>query len=228
MHGSEDLAYTDLHPPVTRLGSSIRGGLNWLAFTAPGHLDTQGGDARPLDEGPDHFRSLDGQLIVVPLTILDFLCIHPFSDGNGRVGRLLSLMLLYQFGYVVGRYISLERVIEDSRETYYDALEASSTRWQESDHNPLPWMTYFWGVLLRAYAEFEERVGEIRTARGAKTQQIRDAIGRKLGPFAISELESDCPGISRDMVRVVLEQMREEGAIELRGRGRGAKWARLG
>ena len=87
-------------------------------------------------------------------------------------------------------------------------------------------MTYFWGVLIRAFAEFEDRVGEIRTARGSKTHLIRDAVSRRVGPFAISEIVSDCPGISRPMIRVVLEQLRDEGAIVLQGRGRGAKWTR--
>lgn len=166
-------------------------------------------------------------LIVIPLAVLDFLCIHPFADGNGRVARLLTLLLLYHHGYEVGRYISLERVVEQSRDTYYEALEASSQNWRDGAHDPFPWMTYLWGVLIRAYDEFEDRVGEIRTSRGSKTQQIRDAIERRVKPFAISEIEADCPGISREMIRVVLNQMREEGRLESQGRGRGAKWKKV-
>ena len=165
-------------------------------------------------------------LVVIPLTILDFLCIHPFTDGNGRVARLLTLLLLYHFDYQVGRYISLERIIEESKDTYYETLEHSSKGWHQGKHDTFPWMNYFWGVLLRAYREFEERVGKIRTGKGSKTEQIRMAINRKIGPFAISDIESDCPGISRDMIRVVLRQLRDEKAIILRGKGRGAKWIR--
>lgn len=165
-------------------------------------------------------------LVTVPLCILDFLCIHPFLDGNGRVSRLLTLLLLYQHGYHVGRYISLERVFEETEETYYEALEASSQRWHEGEHDPFPWVTYFWGVLLRATREFEERVGTIRVGRGTKTDQIRQAVNQRLGPFAISDIEAACPGISREMVRKVLRELRDEGAILLQGRGRSAKWLR--
>jgi len=163
-------------------------------------------------------------LIVIPLTILDFLCIHPFRDGNGRVARLLTLMLLYHFGYQVGRYISLERIFEESKETYYETLEASSQGWHEGEHDVMPWLNYSWGVLLRAYDEFAERVGSIQQGKGTKTELIRQAVARRMKPFSISDIEGDCPGTSRDMVRLVLRQMRDESIIESTGRGRGAKW----
>lgn len=166
-------------------------------------------------------------LVLIPLAVLDFLCIHPFLDGNGRVARLLSLMLLYQFEYEVGRYISLERIIEETKETYYDALETSSQKWHKGQHNVMPWLNYFWGVLIRAYREFEERVGAVRHGRGAKTEQVRLAVLARSQPFAISEIEADCAGVSRDMVRHVLRKMKVEGLIEPRGRGRGAKWVLL-
>jgi len=165
-------------------------------------------------------------LILVPLAVLDFLCIHPFRDGNGRMARLLTLLLLYHFRYHVGRYISLERVIEESKETYYEALEKSSQGWHEGRHDTRPWLDYFWGVLLRAYREFEERVGTLSLGRGSKTQQVREAVSRRLGPFSISDIEADCPGVSRDMVRVVLRQLRDERSISPQGKGRGARWVR--
>ncbi len=163
-------------------------------------------------------------LVLAPLAVLDFLCIHPFTDGNGRMARLLTLLLLYHFGYEVGRYISLERVVEESKETYYEALEASSRDWHEGRHDPLPWLRYFWGVVLAAYKEFEERVGTIRTGRGAKTDLVEEAVARRIGPFAISDIEADCHGVSRDWIRIVLRRLRDEGRIQRRGRGRGAKW----
>jgi len=163
-------------------------------------------------------------LVVVPLAILDFLCIHPFSDGNGRVSRLLTLLLLYHAGYEVGRYISLERIFEESKETYYETLERCSQGWHEGKHDVYPWLNYFWGVLIRAYGEFEERVGEIRVGKGSKTDMIRESVERKIGPFAISDIERECPGTSRDMVRVVLRQLRDKGKIMPLGSGRGAKW----
>jgi Fic family protein len=165
-------------------------------------------------------------LILIPLAILDFLCIHPFSDGNGRMSRLLTLMLLYQFNYQVGHYISLERVFEDSKESYYETLEASSQHWHSGEHDIRPWLNYFWGALLRAYREFEERVGVITTSRGSKTELIRLAVNRKMASFSINDIESDCPGISRDMIRQVLRKMRDEGFIMVSSSGRGAMWQR--
>jgi len=166
-------------------------------------------------------------LVIAPLAILDFLCIHPFSDGNGRMSRLLTLMLLYHFEYEVGRYISIERVYEDTKDSYYETLEASSQHWHEGRHDPFPWLNYFWGVLLRAYREFEERVGQVRSGRGAKTQQVREAIIRRREPFSISDIEAECAGVSRDTVRLVLRQMKDENLIAPTGKGRTAKWNRV-
>lgn len=165
-------------------------------------------------------------LLLVPLAVLDFLCIHPFADGNGRTARLITLMMLYHFGFSVGRYISLERIFEESKETYYETLEASSQNWHKGKHDPNPWLNYFWGTLFRAYSEFAERVGSISHGQGTKTEIIRQAVSRRVRPFAISDIESDCPGISRDMVRVVLRQLRDEGVISSQGKGRGAKWVK--
>ncbi|MFQ5575211.1 MAG: Fic family protein [Terriglobia bacterium] len=164
-------------------------------------------------------------LVAVPLAILDFLCIHPFRDGNGRVGRLLTLLLLYHFDYWVGRYISLERVIEESKETYYETLEASSQGWHQGTHDVHPWLRYFWGMLLRAYREFEERAGQLE--RGTKTEMIRKAVDRRLVPFAISDITAELPTVSRDMIRFVLRKLRNEGIIESTGKGRAAKWRKL-
>jgi Fic family protein len=163
-------------------------------------------------------------LVLAPLFILDFLCIHPFRDGNGRVARLITLLLLYHHGYDVGRYISLERIFEASKEGYYESVEASSQGWHQGEHDINPWLNYFWGVLQRAYNEFEERVGSIGSGRGSKSRQVRDAVARKLGSFAISDLERECPGVSKETVRAVLQQMRKEGTVSLRGKGRGARW----
>ncbi|MGH7522979.1 MAG: Fic family protein, partial [Gemmatimonadales bacterium] len=130
-------------------------------------------------------------LLLIPFAVLDFLCIHPFSDGNCRMARLLSPLLLYQAGFDVGRYISLERIIEESKETYYEALEKSSQGWHDGTHDAMPWTRYFWGVLIAAYKEFEQRVGTIRTGRGAKTDVVEEAIARRIGAFSISEIEAE-------------------------------------
>ncbi len=172
-------------------------------------------------------QHLADPLVLVPLCILDFLCIHPFPDGNGRVARLLTLLLLYQFDYAVGRYISLERIFEESKESYYETLETSSQGWHEGKHDVLPWLNYFWGSLLRAYKEFEERVGTIERGRGAKSERVRNEILKRTIPFSISDIENDCPGVSRDMVRLVLRAMKAEGVIAPMGKGRSAKWQRI-
>jgi Fic family protein len=172
-------------------------------------------------------RRLADPLVLVPLTMLDFLCIHPFTDGNGRMSRLLTLLLLHQFDYAVGRYISLERVFEESKEGYYETLEASSQGWHEGQHDVKPWLDYFWGALLRAYKEFEERVGTIERGRGRKGDRIRSEVLKRTQSFSISEIEEACLGVSRDTVRLVLRAMKAEGLIASTGKGRGAKWTRL-
>lgn len=172
-------------------------------------------------------RHLADPLVLVPLCILDFLCIHPFPDGNGRVARLLTLLLLYQCDYAVGRYISLERIFEESKESYYETLEASSQGWHEGRHDVRPWLNYFWGALLRAYKEFEERVGTIERGRGAKSERVRNEVLKRTMPFSISDIENACPGVSRDTVRLVLRVMKAEGIISPMGKGRSAKWQRV-
>lgn len=203
-----------------------RGNVRRVRFVPPSPVATPG----MMEELVEAYGRAVGEgrepLILVPLAVLDFLCIHPFTDGNGRIARLTTLQLLYHFDYEVGRYISLERIIEESRETYYDALEASSRGWAEGRHDVFPWMRYLWGVLLRACREFEDRVGTLRTGRGAKTDQVEEAVKRRTGPFAISDIEADCPGVTRDWIRIVLRRLRDQGRIVRRGKGRGAKWVR--
>jgi len=199
------------------------GSIKRVRFTPVSAVETPAFMAA-LTEGYSEAVETYDPLIVIPLAVLDFLCIHPFRDGNGRVARLITLMLLYHFGYQVGRYISLERIFEESKESYYETLEASSQQWHEGMHDVMPWLNYFWGTLLRAYDEFADRVGNIQSGKGTKTELVRRAVLRRIKPFSISDIEGDCPGVSRDMVRLVLRQMRDEGVIESTGRGRGAKW----
>jgi Fic family protein len=110
--------------------------------------------------------------------------------------------------------------------SYYETLERSSQRWHEGQHDVFPWLEYFWGVLLRAYREFEQRVNQIRSGRGAKSEQVRDAVMSRREPFSISEIEAACAGVSRDTVRLVFRQLKAEGGIVPMGKGRGTKWVR--
>lgn len=203
------------------------GSVRRVRFEPVSAFDTPGAMDRLVESYGHAIRELSAEpLVVIPAAVFDFLCIHPFTDGNGRTARLLTLMLLYHFDYEVGRFISLERIFEESKDTYYECLGASSQNWHEGQHDIKPWLRYFWGVMVRAYGEFEERVGTITKGRGSKTVHIRRVIGRKTKPFSISEIESECPGISRDMIRVVLRRLRDEGVLRLEGRGRGAKWVK--
>lgn len=167
-------------------------------------------------------------LLAIANLVFDFLCIHPFRDGNGRVSRLLTLLLLYQHGFRVGRYISLERLVEDSKESYYEVLQRSSEGWHDGRHDLVPWWAYFLGIVRSAYREFEERVGAVRAPRGAKTETVRRAILAFSGEFAISDVERACPGVSRDMIRLVLRALHKEKRIVCLGRGRNARWRRMG
>ena len=167
------------------------------------------------------------RLIALAAFNLDFLCIHPFRDGNGRVSRLLLLLQCYSLGYEVGRYISLERLIEQNKERYYETLEQTSKRWHEGKHDPWPYINYLLYILKTAYQEFESRVGQMKSPRGAKTELIEAAITSLDKEFAISDLEKACPGVSRDMIRIVMNRLRKEGQLKILGRGRDAKWSNL-
>ncbi len=164
-------------------------------------------------------------LLLVPLTVLDFLCIHPFTDGNGRAARLITLLLLYHHGYEVGRYVSLERVIEESRESYYETLEESSDGWHEGKHDPRPWIDYFLAVMTAAYRELEERITQVRGGGGGtKTVMIRAAVSRRHAPFQIGDVERELPSVSRELIRNVLKDLRDEGTLRLEGAGRGSRY----
>lgn len=163
-------------------------------------------------------------LVVVAALVLDFLCIHPFRDGNGRVARLLTLLALYRHGFEVGGYISLARLIEESKADYYDRLQGSSNGWHEGRHDLTPWMNYLLGVVRRAYREFEERAGQVKSPRGAKRALVEAAIDAFPGDFTLAEIERASPGVSRDMVRRVLKDLQKAGAVACLGRGPGAPW----
>lgn len=163
-------------------------------------------------------------LLVIAAYVLDFLCIHPFLDGNGRMARLLTLLLLYKAGFGVGRFVSLEQIVDDSRVSYYEALAASSTGWNDGTHSLLPWWQYFLGILLDAYRTFERRVGETRAPRGAKGERVRQAVDRLPARFRFADLVEAAPGVSQATIRRVLVELRREGVVECLGTGRGAEW----
>ncbi|MBI3096531.1 MAG: Fic family protein [Rhodocyclales bacterium] len=165
-------------------------------------------------------------LIALAAFNLDFLCIHPFRDGNGRVSRLLWLLQCHRLGYEVGRYISLERLVEENKARYYETLELSSQGWHEAKHDPWPYINFVLYILKAAYKEFAERVGEIAAPRGSKRELVLAALGRVPAEFAIAELERACPGVSRDMIRTVLREQQAAGSLNCVGRGPAARWVR--
>ena len=169
----------------------------------------------------------EDKLLLIAAYVLDFLCIHPFLDGNGRMARLITLLLLYKANYEVGRYISLETLVEDSRESYYDTLYQSSQEWHDGAHSLTPWTQYVLGILLAAYQEFEDRVGALRTERGAKTQRILDAVERLPDGFKTRDVERLCPSVSRSLIRNVFNELKDEGRIRAEGRGPAAVWRKL-
>ena len=166
-------------------------------------------------------------LILIGTFILDFLSIHPFNDGNGRVARLLTLLLLYKYDYKVGRYISLEKVIAESKSSYYESLNKSSIGWHEGEHNIFVWLNYFLGTLLAAYREFEDRVGLVKNKKGNKSFRVEKAIKSTVGKFEKEDIRNACPDVSESTINRVFRKLKEEGIIELLGKGRNAKWKRL-
>jgi Fic family protein len=166
-------------------------------------------------------------LLLTGTYVLDFLVIHPFSDGNGRMSRLLTLLLLYKNGYEVGRFVSLEKLVATTRETYYDALEASTTGWHEDEHDIFPWLRFYLGILVAAYREFENRVGALG-GRGSKQEAVRQFVRSSISEeLTFADVQRACPGVSVDHIRRTLKQLRMEGVLGTPTRGRNATYRRL-
>lgn len=172
-------------------------------------------------------EGMHAPLLLAGAYVFDFLMIHPFNDGNGRMSRLLTLLLLYKCGHEVGRFISLEKLVEESKETYYESLEKSTTGWEKGDHDIWPWLNYFLGILIAAYEEFEARAGDLMSGRGSKTLRIKQYIrSSTTDTFTFDDVQQALPDISSDHIRGVLRKLRDEGAVESPGRGR-KQWRRL-
>ncbi len=152
-------------------------------------------------------------LLLMPMFILDFLCIHPFNDGNGRMSRLLTLLLLYRSGYFVGKYISIERLIADSKETYYEVLQESSTGWHEGENDYLPFVRYMLGVVIAAYREFASRVDILITRGLSKPDRVREIIRSTTGKITKTQIMRQCPDISQKTVERALAEMLKNGDI---------------
>ena len=159
-------------------------------------------------------------LLIIPMFILDFLCIHPFNDGNGRMSRLLTLLLLYRSGYIVGKYISIEKAIENTKDTYYEALQSSSQDWHEGENDYSHFVRYMLGVILSAYRDFSARVKVLATSGISKPDRIREIIKDTLGKITKTEILQKCPDISQVTVQRTLNDLVKNGDIIKIGGGR--------
>jgi len=193
----------------------------------------------PADQTPDAMDELHRRfnqefgagdyhfLLLAAAYVFDFTAIHPFRDGNGRMSRLITLWLLYLGDYDVGRYISLEKIIEESKETYYQALGKSTQGWREGQHDLQPWVEYFLGIINAAYAELEKRTGVV-AGHGSKRQLVESFIATSLNSeFSMADIRQACPGVGDAYIKQILQELKADGVVEPQGRGRGAKWKRL-
>lgn len=163
-------------------------------------------------------------LILIPMFVLDFLCIHPFNDGNGRMSRLLTLLLLYRAGYIVGKYISIEKLIENTKELYYDCLQQSSVNWHENENDYEPFVKYMLGIVVAAYRKFSSRVSLLVTSGMSKSDRVKEIIKTTLGTITKAEILEKCPDISQVTVQRALAELVESGEILKIGGGRYTKY----
>lgn len=163
-------------------------------------------------------------LILIPMFVLDFLCVHPFNDGNGRLSRLLTLLLLYRSGYIVGKYISIEKLIEQTKEIYYESLQLSSEGWHDNKNDYEPFVKYMLGVIVAAYREFSSRVSLLTTQGMSKPDRVKEIIRATLGPITKTEILAKCPDISQVTVQRALADLVDKGDIIKLGGGRYTKY----
>lgn len=183
--------------------------------------------AESIDALCEAYRDAKGDvdpLILNAMFILDFLCIHPFNDGNGRMSRLLTLLLLYQSDYIVGKYISIEKIIEESKEMYYEVLQDSSLNWHENENDYKPFVNYMLGVIVNAYKEFGSRVELVTNPNLSKSDRIREIIKNHIGTITKSELLEMNPDISDTTVQRTLAELLKNNEIKKIGGGRYTKY----
>lgn len=167
-------------------------------------------------------------LILIPAFICDFLCIHPFNDGNGRMSRLLTLLLLYQNGFEVGKCISVEKEIEKTKDIYYDVLEGADFGWHEEKNDYTPFIRYMLQVILSCYVDFEERVGMMQSS-GAKSTAydvIKAYADSKIGKFTSADIIANCPSVGRSSALAALKKLTDEGYLTKLKTGRNIAYVR--
>ncbi|MDR0975808.1 MAG: Fic family protein [Christensenellaceae bacterium] len=165
-------------------------------------------------------------LLLIPIFLLDFLCIHPFTDGNGRMSRLLTLMLLYKNEFIVGKYISIERMIEKTKSSYYESLRQSSDKWLDNKNDPMPFIKYMLKIILAAYREFEERVVIFDEKKLGKGERIKELFANHLGKLSKSKIQEFLPDISQPMIEKTLRDLVKSGYIKKTGQGKNSAYIR--
>lgn len=207
------------------IGGSFKNSDNMISETLPDGTKRTRFEPVPAWETPEDMERLckafdeamqDDEmdpLLLIPMFVLDFLCIHPFNDGNGRMSRLLTLLLLYRAGYQIGKYISLEKIISDSKETYYEALQDSSFGWHEETNDYGPFVRYLLGTIIAAYREFKDRAGLLTAAGQSKPGRVREIIKNHLGKITKTEIMRQCPDISQVTIQRALADLMAKGEI---------------
>ena len=165
-------------------------------------------------------------LILIPAFIVDFLCIHPFNDGNGRMSRLLTTLLLYRAGYVVGKYVSLESKIEKTKANYYETLEKSDMNWNSEENDITPFIKYMLGTILAAYRDFEERVTLVE-GKSSAIDLVRNAVNNTIGKFTKSDIMELVPSVGKTSIENSLKTLIDEGVIGREGKGKATFYFRI-
>ena len=227
--------YSHMSNPMAGRTKSVQ---NYISATYPdGHVETLFTPLAPF-ETPDALNRICEEynrvignmevepLIAIPIFIHDFLCIHPFNDGNGRMSRLLTTLLLYRNGFHVGKYISLEAKIAKNKDLYYDALRLAQTGWHEETEDAVPFIKYLLGTILAAYRDFEDRFSLVEKKLPA-IEMVRQASMNKLGRFTKQDIRELCPSLSVSAVEGALRKMVESGEIKREGNGKNTRYYRL-
>ena len=228
------ILYSHMNNPIAGRTKTVQ---NYISATYPdGHTETLFTPLTPF-ETPDALDRICGEynrvignmelepLIAIPVFIHDFLCIHPFNDGNGRMSRLLTTLLLYRSGFYVGKYISLEAKIAQHKDLYYDALAASQIGWHNGTDDPVPFIKYLLGTILAAYRDFEERFALVETKRSA-LDTVRLAAQNKIGRFTKQDIRELCPSLSLSSVEGSLRKLVEDGELKREGKGKSTFYLR--
>ena len=168
-------------------------------------------------------------LLMIAAATLDFMCVHPFSDGNGRIARLLMLLMLANNGYSTGQLVSIEKILAEDKEAYWQAWQSGVKGWHEGNHNPMPWIDFFLKTLIKASELMEQKVNDMhwQGVRAPKSQLIKTAIERVESTFSVADICIEIPTVSRELVKKVIQQLKAEGSLKAVGKGRGAQWQKV-